>query len=467
MSTDNVAQNISRFTIRTSDRRTFRRCMRKWDTISSMRQNLTRKGTETNINFWFGTGIHFALEDFHGYNKYGDPRRAFYAYFKAFDEDTLPIGAESLYDLGMSMLSYYMVWYPKHNMAPQFETAWLDTEGNPVPANTEGASPAVEVKFMIPLDTHAIVDRQGNLIAQFKGEQAEYDGRILYVKEQQVYLCDKHTDEALPVQIVPIYYHGTVDKIVQDKLGRYWILDYKTAKGADTNKLDTDDQITAYLWAAAKSFKFPVYGFIYHQLTKDKVKEPKRLKDGTLSVDKKQKTTYGLLKEALIEEYGAVTSAPSKYIEFLNVLAEKESPEGDRFIRWDFIKRSPEQLENHQKAIYSELEIMLNTSITPYPNPTRDCIWDCPIRDACIAHDQQDSSLLEEFFKDWEPRSRDEDKMNGNQDDFLNHLLSPEQVAIMPLDDILNLHECMNIIQNSTSEDTDGFKFLYGDDEDV
>ena len=64
ISTNQLAK--SQFNIRTSDRRVFRRCLRKWDYQSSLRQNLTRKGTEQNINFWFGSAIHFCMEDYHG-----------------------------------------------------------------------------------------------------------------------------------------------------------------------------------------------------------------------------------------------------------------------------------------------------------------------------------------------------------------------------------------------------------------
>ena len=84
---------LSRFTIRTSDRRVFRRCLRKWGLQSSLKANLQRKGTEQNIHFWFGSAIHYAMEDYHGYNRFGDPRRAFKAYYNAFDPETLPEGA--------------------------------------------------------------------------------------------------------------------------------------------------------------------------------------------------------------------------------------------------------------------------------------------------------------------------------------------------------------------------------------
>ena len=132
-------------------------------------------------------------------------------------------------------------------------------------------------------------------------------------------------EDGFPIELVKGVFLGI--GIVCDKYGRYWILDYKTAKGADTNKLDTDDQISAYLWAFEKWFGIKPYGFIYLQLTKEAVQEPKRLKNGELSVDKKQKTTYSLLKQEIIKDYGTVNAAPDKLIQFLNHMASIESPD--------------------------------------------------------------------------------------------------------------------------------------------
>ena len=102
-------EELSHYTIRTSDRRVFRRCLRKWSFQSSLRGNWKYQGTEQNINFWFGSAIHFAMEDYHGYNVFGDPRIAFWAYYQAFPEDELPSGAEAHYSLGIAMLSYYLI----------------------------------------------------------------------------------------------------------------------------------------------------------------------------------------------------------------------------------------------------------------------------------------------------------------------------------------------------------------------
>lgn len=452
--------NISHFTIRTSDRRTFRRCLRKWDFQSSLRGNWQHKGTEQNINFWFGSAIHFSMEDYHGENKFGDPRKAFWAYYQAFPADELPMGAEAHYELGMAMLSYYLTWYKRHNDVAGFETALVDPEThqlyNPYQVKkTDRMEYAVEQSFILPLNTYVAVDANSNIRKAFFNVQDPS--------------CISFTYNGVECDIVPICYHGTMDRIVCDKYGRYWILDYKTAKGADTNKLDTDDQISAYLWAFEKWFGIKPYGFIYLQLTKEAVQEPKRLKNGELSVDKKQKTTYSLLKQEIINDYGTVNAAPTKLIQFLNHMASIESPEGDRFIRWDFVKRTPEQIRSTEEHIIGELRHMLWDDLYCYPTPTRDCIWDCPCRDLCLALDRKDETAVNEFMQNFEQRPRNED---GNLDPWRENIPWPEKLAaegktVPELDEILALDECMKIELESraSQEDTDGFKFMYGDEE--
>lgn len=444
----------SKYTIRTSDRRVFRRCLRKWDWQSSLRQNLQRAGTEQNINFWFGSAIHFALEDYHGWNRFKDPRRAFHAYYNAFPDEELPNGAEFHYELGMSMLSYYLTWFERHNESPKFQTAWFYPDYSPAKPFAEGAEPAVEQRFYIPLNVWVSVDIATDEIIEVYWKQED-----LPAAEGSEYSRDGHV-----YRVIALYYHGTIDKIMIDCYGRYWLCDYKTAKGADTNKLDTDDQVSAYLWAAQKVFPFPVYGFVYQQLTKEAVQEPKRLKDGTLSVDKRQKTTYSLLKQELIKEYGSVMDAPNKLIDFLNHLASKEEPEGDRFIRWDFVKRNEQQLRATEEHIYGELRQMLWPNLYCYPTPTRDCIWECPFRDACIALDRGDMDVVAETMAQYEKRPRNED---GNIDPWRENFKWPESDAdLLPLEQILNFDPCMKIElgANADAEDTDAFTFYYEED---
>lgn len=415
----------SRYTVRTSDRRVFRRCLRKWGLSSSLKGNWTKQGSEQNINFWFGSAIHFAMEDYHGWNFFGDPRNAFYAYVNAFTPAERPGEAVAVYDLGISMLSYYLDWYPRHNAELQLETLWFNDALEEAEPYSEGAHPAVEQKFWLSLDISVIVDaKTGDII----GEYTENSGVELYNEEDPVAFRLDEPEEMpgaivgyVPINgtsrkvfIVPIHYHGTIDRMVKDRYGRRWILDYKTAKGADTEKLDTDDQISAYLWAVWRMFKKEFYGFIYLQLTKDMIRPPKKLKNGEFSIDKKQKTTRIVARKALVDYYGDIKKVPSKYIDWLNALASQETPEGDRFIRWDFVRRSTKQLEATYNHILGETRMMISPYLYLYPNPTRDCSWDCPWRDACLALD--DGRVIEvemSLQRDYVQRGREEDGDQG------------------------------------------------------
>lgn len=422
---DHVAR-ISKFTVRTSGRRVFRRCLRKWGFQSSMRMNLQRKGTEQNINFWFGSAIHFAMEDYFGYNRFGDPVKAFQAYYAAFPTEERPLGADEHYYLGMGMLNYFKEWYARHNADPQFQTVWLDENNNEVAPGTEGARPLVEESFMLDLGIKVWVREDTEEIINIKKVELheESPGRYYFLETPDLTEGLVLEPKKVYVSEVPIYYHGTMDRIVKDKKGRWWIMDWKTAKSADTNKLETDDQISAYMWAGEQWLGHPIHGFVYVQLTKDLPKPPRRLANGNISVDKKQKTTYALAKAEIIKDYGEVRKAPAKYIDFLNYLASLETPEGDRFIRWDFVLRNKAQKEATYRHILGEVSLMIDPDLYLFPNPTRDCIWDCPFRDACLLMDQgKEEEAMAWLEAEFEQRPREED---GNIEPWRENIPWPE-----------------------------------------
>src|SRR4051812_22681517 len=67
--------------IRTSDRTGFRRCRRRWGWSSHLKGNLAPR--EAISPLWFGSGFHFALEDFHGPRQYASPIDAFNDFVRA------------------------------------------------------------------------------------------------------------------------------------------------------------------------------------------------------------------------------------------------------------------------------------------------------------------------------------------------------------------------------------------------
>lgn len=430
----------SRYCVRTSGGRSFRRCRRKWGYESSLRRNLQRAGGETNINFWFGTAIHWCMEDYFGYNQFGDPRAALKAYYDAFEDDEKPEVADQYYSLGIGMLDYFLEWYPKHNILYDFQTVWVDNDTKQqVPAFSENAHPLVEEQFMLDLgvpvwvrdDTGDIVSARTPVYAR-RGYTAIQEPHEAELAKCEVgatgyywTVDDKGLNLSVSVHVETIKFHGTCDRICYDRNGDWWILDYKTAKGADTNKLDTDDQIARYLWAMEQWFQRPIKGFIYLQLTKAVVAEPKVLKNGQLSTDKRQKTTALKYKQAIINTYGSVQAAPAKVVETLNSFREAECAEGDKFIRWDLVTRTKEQKISTYEHILAEVADMIDVDRPLYPTPTRDCIWDCPFRDACLLEENKRYAEMEQYLKDnFQERPRDE---NGEMDEWRKNIKYPAE----------------------------------------
>jgi PD-(D/E)XK nuclease superfamily len=322
--------------IHTSDRILYRRCRRRWNWASPTRGFLEGRGSPP-APLWLGTGFHFALEDFHGWNIFGDPVKAINAYAQSFRPDELPEDYIENVELGRSMLHYYELWYPRRS---EFDTLWLNDPitGEPVPQ--------VEVEFEIPLY---------ELWGSYEGVETE------------------------------VYYVGAFDRVCVDAFGRLWITDYKTAKRIDTNKLETDPQITAYSWAGSKLYADGlVEGVLYIQFAKQQSDTVTVLKDGNLSQNKQIATTYALYREALVERFGTV---PPQYVNHLNYLSSQETAEGDMFIKRSLVRRNQHAIAMEEQKILAEVSEMILPSLPLYPNPIRDCFWDCSFRDPCLAMD--------------------------------------------------------------------------------
>jgi hypothetical protein len=314
--------------VRTSDRYTFKRCRRLWGWISHLKLGLQLR--EEPIYFWFGTGFHWALEDFHGYNQYGHAGKAFLAYVEGCKQcGELPPGWEEHVPLGLGMLSYYSDYWLR-NRSP-LETLWLD------------GVPQVEVNCQIDLGV------------RYKGHR--------------------------------VVYGITLDRMTRDEHGGYWIHEYKTAKNFSLYHFELDEQITAYCWGAQKVYGELPQGVVYLQYRKTLPRYPKILAKGEISTDKRQPTTAPLFRQLLLDMFGSVDASPAKYIPYLNYLTNEEEEESDRFIRRDHVERNPSQLQAFEQLVKMELEDMLNEDLPLYPNKTRDCSWNCPLQIPCLAID--------------------------------------------------------------------------------
>jgi len=320
--------------IHTSDRNNYRRCRRRWDWTSELRQHLDPK--QINPKFYTGTAVHFALEDYHGHNKFGHPYLAFKAYHEAFKEwayeneteDNPAIVYEEEIEFVQGLFEHYVnSWIPSRHLP---ETLWI------------GDKPLVEVEFSIYIP-----------------ELSEQFG-------------------------TPVIYQGKFDRGAKDDIGRLWIVEYKTAASFDSDKLQTDPQCSNYCWASQYVLSEPAEGIAFIQFKKDCPQSPRILKNGDISTATNQKTTSKIFREALVKHYGC---EPQKYNDVIKALMEKESDNGDDFIRIDYVRRNKYHRANEYPKLLAEGFEMLNVNTPIYPNPTKDCGWDCDFRAPCLAMD--------------------------------------------------------------------------------
>lgn len=312
--------------VHTSDRLAYKRCRRKWDLGSYMRGNL--QPDRINDKLWLGTGVHDALSEY--YIRGTELVHAFddwcTAQVKAM-QDRKEIWEEQRTMLndtiafGLGILDHYATWCKTED--PKWWVKVIETE----------------TSFRLP-----ILDLEG-----------------------------KETGA---------YYAGRIDGIVEDEYGMYWLLEHKTAAGFESGKLPLDEQCGAYIWAAQQIYGVKLEGVIYNVIKKKLPRYPELLKKGGLSVNKAIDTTYDVYMLALEDHYGSAELIPmAQYAEILQTLQDK----GNTFFLREKVYRSQAEIEDIGRRIFHEYSEMIRPDLHCYPNPTRDCGWDCDFRSVCLA----------------------------------------------------------------------------------
>lgn len=317
-------------TVHTSDRSTFKKCRLQWHFSSPLRLNLEPIRAKQPLTF--GTAVHKGLEVY--YDPSRDSRSP-QAAVKAFDAEltswlaSLPnpdpedyTNFEEMLGLGYDMLEYYCKWAAKHDK--------------------------------------------------------EYFDVVLAVEEK--------FDFVFPVLNKPehdydeVHYAGKLDGLVQDKHGRYWIMEHKTAQQlpSNTEYLLMDDQCGSYILAYLETKGIHVEGIIYNILRKKAPVPLKRNKNGLFSVDKRQDTTYELAETAFLKEYGEI---PEYGLEFMDMLKDK----GENFILRETVHRNSKEIQALKTSISMEIDDMLgNPHIYRTPN-SFNC-GNCSFVGPCIAY---------------------------------------------------------------------------------
>lgn len=377
--------------IHTSDRQTYKRCRRRYQWGATIRDNLVRTGLPENKNFFLGTGLHFALEDYWGWRRFDHPALAFAAYYDAQNADDVPDEGEEILDMTVGMLSYYVEDWLAQWPEP-FETLW-------VPGQSGRDEPQCEVEVKIDITDMLL-------------EQAEIDGGSEWLAEV---LNGRR-----------VVYVTTYDRVVIDEHERIYPVDYKSAAQFDALNLQTNPQAGAYDWSADLFYSplgFKVEGMIWQQHKKAVPKVPKIVNVGKknegISTDIRQHTTYRMyLREVKRYHKGAV---PPQYSEIIGSLANSQDDNGDAFIRRDILRRNTHQREIEQENLIAEVLEMLDPGLPLYPNFTKDCGWDCPFKAPCMAkNDGMDfEHMLATEYTQWQ----------GYKDDWRKRVKYPEAVA--------------------------------------
>lgn len=361
--------------LRTSDRISFLGCRRKWAWNSHLRDNL--QAIVAADPLWMGSGMHYALEDFHGANIYGTPAMAYQAYAKAYARTypkKVPPDWKELCKLGAEMMDYYVLWLKGRD---------------PLTTLVVDGIPQVEANIKVNVDM--------DLIKYYcLGDMPKYE-RIRSVYDR-------------------VEYSMQLDRVVVDENGFAWILEYKSAKIIQTTHYQTDPQVSAYMWGADAAYTIPVAGVIYQQHKKSLPHGGRILQNGSVSTAQNQSTTHRMYRETLIDVYGAVNKAPDANIKYLNSLALTENADADDYIRRDRIYRNAKTSEAESKKILQAAVDMLDPALPLYPNPTRNCAHMCSFLGPCVSLDDG-SDFMHDLMLESEPRPEGYDGWRGNLPD--------------------------------------------------
>lgn len=326
-----------------TERAAFRRCRRSWFLGVVHRLYVV----EGNQNFWFGTLVHAALEEF----------------YRALLEN----GGQDYDSASARSLDVYQLEYDK-SLVPIREHMgflWSNVE----PTYRELGEMGIEM-----------------LQAYFDRERRDPIFDEIVEVERRVWVPIRD-----PRRRVVGYLSVRTD-LVGRRRGRLGVADHKTAsREMDERQLDLDDQLSAEVYAVWKSRddqEFPEDA-VYNVLYKRVPRAPKQLKPGKdgkvkLSKDKSQGTTYDLY----IEEIHRLGLDAEDYEDILQTLYNIEQAGESQFYKRTRVTRNAAQMSSFEKNLYQEYRDMKVVASQPeraYPNPSPFSCPSCSVRLVCLA----------------------------------------------------------------------------------
>lgn len=164
-----------------------------------------------------------------------------------------------------------------------------------------------------------------------------------------------------------------------------WGMDHKALASAPSDTaLDIDDQITGYTYIYWRITDTLARGFAYNVLIKDPPKPPRMLKDGSLSKDKSQRTTYDLYIQAL-DDLGLDHADYDEVLSFLQASGWRRY-----FVRIGS-ERNIEQLasyEDHLWRVVRDMQQCIEDPTEAYPNPSQYVCPGCSVMPICKAMEE-------------------------------------------------------------------------------
>lgn len=450
--------------IHNSDRATFKFCRRQWSWSSPSRANLIRKASVHGIYepFWFGEGIHYALQRYYDPLLKEDPATTWLTWFDlqwhgglvtasevhkfadrepqdvSYPKGGLPHG-EHPHDYGYEGEIYKVAGLKEilpFGDDPEIEDKFMNYrdlgEGmmkfykSWAEVNDNFTVIAVEHEFSVP-----ILDPQGKPLYMVdrrempEGWEPDFEEENVYgpltkmsAEWDESYVKQVPNPNALVVK--QVHARGRMDMILQEhEHGRYGIQDYKTASSVDEDyfrHLELDEQCTSYLWAGEieanlHDLPYKKLEFInYIALFKGYPRPPTITSRGYPSLDRaKESTTVRLFEQAIeamsevdptIKPWFQYDQKAQSYYQWLMEIGDK------RFIWPEEVWRNSIQRTNAGIRIYYEALDMLNPEMKTYPNPTKNysCL-NCIFRAPCIAAETgaDYKSILEEgYMPNWD-----------------------------------------------------------------
>lgn len=406
--------------IHNSDRASFKRCRRYWNWSSPARNNYMLRADIFGVNtdLWFGTGIHWALEQFYQPGIKRDPVEAFKTWFDiqwrggVVTAEWLP----RVYDLSPLSIGNTPANHLSHN--------WHPTDEQPTPGQlykVRGLEDILPDPDAGQFDE--LYELGMNMMQYYRNYAADHDAFDILVTEHDfsipvwdykndtiLRMTDLREDSPNYGKELEVHMRGRTDALgIWHENEKLFVHDYKTAAkiGEDYfEKLETDEQCTNYLYAIEIEANYydlpyrgtPVEEVLYTALRKKYPKPPTELKNGMFSIDREnESTTHKMLMAWIARNMPGVPLSEKQqaYIDWLWDVGDEQ------FIMRRTARRNRYQIANAGFRLYQESLDMLKPDLPIYPNITNDwlCLR-CQFRAPCLMKEDSPEGTAEQYLKD-------------------------------------------------------------------